>query len=285
MANIPHEMIESRHLNLPINYVIYDDGQARVVPPHWHEAVEINFTVQGENHDFLMNGQRFAAKAGEYIVVNASTVHEVATPPKNFRGLTLLLMPEFFTENGFDLATHLFFRAPLNHDVVLGQKMAAYLQQFYDAVTQDTVNQWQLKQAVFGIGDLLVHAFSYPSWQAQPLLVAPDERIHDMIRYIKMHSADLLTPSDLASKFNVSASYLARYFKQRLGMSPNQYLQFERLQLAQVYLANTDYAMSWIAHKSGFVSEKSFQRLFKKYYQMPPRDYRAMVQKSSQKMP
>jgi AraC-like DNA-binding protein/quercetin dioxygenase-like cupin family protein len=279
--NFSYELLNHQNLNLPIQYVVHRAGENIDIPMHWHEAVEINYVVSGTMQAFEMNGQTFTVSAGEYVVVNSGTLHQIKQAPSDLVTMTLLFQPEFFAAHGFDLMQRLFFRTPLRHDTQYGQRFAEVMLHLYQIVEATTLNTLQFHHAVYEIADILVHDFSYLREDALAILAKPGERIYEMIHYIKVHDEALLTPHELARVFHVSPSYLARYFKQQLNMTPNQYLQLQRLQHAQTLLANTDHAISWIADAAGFVSEKSLQRIFRKYYAMSPRDYRKMVQKTS----
>ena len=53
------------------------------------------------------------------------------------------------------------------------------------------------------------------------------------------------------------------------------------MQLAEVYLADTSQSIVQISINAGFSSEKSLQRVFRKYNNMSPSEFRKLVQKSS----
>lgn len=58
------------------------------------------------------------------------------------------------------------------------------------------------------------------------------------------------------------------------GVTVNRLIAQKRLQRARVLLRNTDKSVSEIAEEVGFGNYNYFSRIFKKYYNITPRDYR-----------
>ena len=68
--------------------------------------------------------------------------------------------------------------------------------------------------------------------------------------------------------------YLNRIFKLCKGCPIHQYIINHRLSIAVDLLLSTDYGISEIAQKSGFNSQISFIRAFKKQYHLTPTEFR-----------
>ena len=78
----------------------------------------------------------------------------------------------------------------------------------------------------------------------------------------------------LARQLGVSRTVLAARFKHFLDMPPMRYLTHWRLQLAAQCLKATDTPMKCIADQAGYESEAAFSRAFKRYFGLPPTDWR-----------
>lgn len=88
------------------------------------------------------------------------------------------------------------------------------------------------------------------------------------------------TPAELAARLNISVRQLYRQFELD-GDSIGRYIQRQRLHCAARDLAQAgDNALpiTTIAYKWGFTDSAHFSRVFKRHYNMPPKDYRANVQ-------
>jgi AraC-like DNA-binding protein len=272
-----HQMIEPNYLNLPLQYVVWHGDLKHAQAPHWHEAIELNYVMQGALVDVAMNEQLLSVETGQTLIVNTGVAHSIPQQSADTQIFTLYIMPDLLAENGFDMKQQLFFRRPYNRHPKAAVQLSQHLAGLHDILVVQPDNRWRILAQLYTILDLLVNRFSWSTnyMTAFPELLPPDEPIHDMIRYIRRHlTDDALTPTLLAGKFHVSASYLARYFQKIVGMSPNTFIQRQRLQLAQIHLKNTQESVGWIAEKSGFSSEKSLQRAFNKHLQISPKQYR-----------
>ena len=72
----------------------------------------------------------------------------------------------------------------------------------------------------------------------------------------------------------VSKSSFYRKMKAVTGLSINEFIQNVRIKKATELLINSDMNVSEIAYETGFNDPYYFSRLFKKYHNMSPSDYR-----------
>lgn len=82
----------------------------------------------------------------------------------------------------------------------------------------------------------------------------------------------------LAEKGNVNASYLSNHFKLETGKTVTEYINEKRIQSSLVFLATTDLPIHKVAELVGIYDENYFSRLFKKYRNQTPKQYRNMMQ-------
>lgn len=80
--------------------------------------------------------------------------------------------------------------------------------------------------------------------------------------------------ADIAQAAFVSESNLYRKTKALLGMTPNEYVQFIRLKVAESLLGESDIPISDIVARTGFRSHSYFSACFKKQYGITPGQYR-----------
>lgn len=101
-----------------------------------------------------------------------------------------------------------------------------------------------------------------------------EDILPQILQWIKIHITKNISLQNVAYEFNFSKEYLARYFKKRMGMSMQEYINYLRISNAKQLLCNSNLNIKEIAHELGFVDEKYFLKLFKKYENLTPKQFR-----------
>ena len=82
--------------------------------------------------------------------------------------------------------------------------------------------------------------------------------------YICMNGTSAISRGQIADAVNVSEDYLTRIFKREMGLSPWDYLNRYRINLASNLLQETGKSISEIASETGFKDQAYFCRVFRK---------------------
>jgi AraC family L-rhamnose operon regulatory protein RhaS len=106
--------------------------------------------------------------------------------------------------------------------------------------------------------------------------VASNSLMQRISMYICHHITmpDHLRMERIADVFNYSQSHLCALFKQQAGESINQYILRYKLQLVETRLRRSSMSISQIADEFGFTDICHLNKLFKRYYQTSPTEYR-----------
>ena len=83
-----------------------------------------------------------------------------------------------------------------------------------------------------------------------------------------------ITLGEIASECHYSPSFISRYFKEKSGVTINEYLKNLRMEKAAHLLADTDIKIEDVAASVGFSDTNYFISFFSAYYGMPPKKYR-----------
>lgn len=97
--------------------------------------------------------------------------------------------------------------------------------------------------------------------------------------YIKTNPEKDLSLGHLSQVFCFNSSYLSRVFHQYKGEALSSYITKIRLERAKKLLVETDLKIYEIAAKSGFETPAYFSRLFNRYENMSPKEYRLKYKK------
>ena len=92
--------------------------------------------------------------------------------------------------------------------------------------------------------------------------------------YLDTNYADHITLDTLTGLTHMNKYYMAHSFTKYTGLSPIQYLNERRLEVACGLLTETDYSVSDIAASTGFSSQSYFTQIFRKKYGTTPIKYR-----------
>ena len=86
--------------------------------------------------------------------------------------------------------------------------------------------------------------------------------------------------SHIARSVNLSSSRLRHVFKAETGITPTQYLQMLRMELAKQLLETTVLTVKEIAFMTGIACDSYLVREFKKTYGVSPARYREYYQRN-----
>lgn len=90
------------------------------------------------------------------------------------------------------------------------------------------------------------------------------------IAYLNKNASCQISRWQLAEAVNISEDYLTRIFRKEVGISPWDYLNRYRIQLACKLLTQTGLSINEIAQDTGFQDQAYFCRVFKKVKGFPP---------------
>ncbi|WP_179281336.1 helix-turn-helix domain-containing protein [Paenibacillus sp. XY044] len=108
-----------------------------------------------------------------------------------------------------------------------------------------------------------------------------ESMLSEMVTYIHEQFTDSnLNLRRLASDYKQTESALSSSFKDHMGVTFSEYVENLRLDKACKLLTSSDLAIQDVAQQSGYNSDKSFRRAFKRVYGILPTDYRKAAQAS-----
>jgi transcriptional regulator GlxA family with amidase domain len=94
--------------------------------------------------------------------------------------------------------------------------------------------------------------------------------VHRAQDYLVQHVAECVPLKDLAEVAGISTRSLNRIFKEATGLTPVQYHQQLRLELAATLLSNLEMTIEEVATKCGFEDVRHFRRLWLRQFGMSP---------------
>jgi two-component system response regulator YesN len=106
------------------------------------------------------------------------------------------------------------------------------------------------------------------------MLVTDHPEINKTIGYITQNYDKEISLGELARYISMDDNYLSNLFKRKTGKTVIQYIQEVRVEQAKFYLEQTDLTISEIVERVGFGNDNYFFKIFKRFTDMTPNEYR-----------
>ena len=102
-------------------------------------------------------------------------------------------------------------------------------------------------------------------------------RLHVARDFIEASYLEDITLRGIADVANLSPHHFLRLFKQSFQITPYQFVTEKRLELARMWLRDSDKDVTDVCFDLGFDSLGTFSRTFKAQFGLPPSQYRVVA--------
>lgn len=269
MATYTHEMIAPDPPLVAWLFHHHDQGPV-YIPPHWHQAVELSYTISGRIDHFFIDGTAYCTAPHDILIVNSLIVHSVrqnSHTHSNDRGLTITY-PYALLECYFPKISQYQFQ--LNErDRFSSAQVEAYhqLQQLLTQIvavddSAQPLKNLQLNQLLLASLEILLTHFLVPY---QGAIAMSDkkhglEQLQQIKNYMDTHYQLPITLADIAQEVYLSKAYLSRFFKEYMGMTVWQYLSAIRARQAKDAIQQQRGTFTEIALLCGFSGLRTMNR-------------------------
>lgn len=223
---------------------------------HLHKSFEVVFVEEGELLVHI-SGNDFTVKAGECALVLPGQLHSYATPVHSL--CYICIFAQDYTP---DLDRYC--RTEQKHYPVFVNSVP----RLWDVLESATAQIFRIKSLLY---DLAARYTAGPPYNEFKL--ENDSLICNIVSYIEEHYTEPLTLQQLASQFGYNYRYMSsvinRCFKTSFSQLVNQY----RINYACNLLRENDLSITEISEQCGFDSQRNFNRNFKSFTGLTPREY------------
>ena len=258
-------------------------------PLHWHDEMEI-VLVQDGSLEINIDLELFQAHEGDIVILKPCTLH-------GFKQLgschavyhTILFQMNILNHNVSDacamkyfnpfLEKHYAYSKVISENDEGSKKIRSCLEKLIQSYrSKEDFYELEIKSQLFHLFYLL---FTYTFEKKNTLSGVRSDTVQHVkvvLDYISEHYKETITINELAEILHFSPPYFMRFFKKYTGMTCLDYINEYRLNTAAKLLLETNWTVSEIAEEVGLGNVSYFNRLFKRKYEMTPREYRKKVE-------
>lgn len=260
----------------------YTDKEENAIPWHWHEEMEIIYIEKGRLA-LKIPSKSFYIEAGDILAINSNILH-YGIGAKNCLLHSLVFHPQLVfgsADSAFDIkyirpliSCENFLAVP-----ILQCEEKEMIQSFcraFDAMEKEPAGfEFIVRESLSHLCFFLTQKFQDVLHMPAPAQSHDNLRIRRMLSYIhENYAADISLP-DIAKAADIGERECLRCFQRTIQLSPIQYLlKYRIMQSAEMLLSRPEYNISDIAALCGFESPSNYAKLFKRFYDRTPREYR-----------
>ena len=228
----------------------------------FHSQIELYFIDEGEMEVWL-NDKYIILRAGEMSVALSYDAHAYKTPESSRS--SVLIIPPYMCEE-FIAATR---TKKSTNPFICDPQTVKRIKYCYEQIKRDNINDIEKLGYIYVIlGIVMENVFLEnttdahdPSFSSKILL------------YINENFKNGLTPSQIATHFGYSQSYMSRYFKSNFNITLVKYITIVKLKNAIMLMHENKYSTTYCSLESGFSSMRTFYRAFYNEFGCSPKEY------------
>lgn len=260
----------------------HTDRQEDIIPWHWHEEMEIVSMKSGQM-EIKIPSKSFFLQKGDCVVINANILHYGAAAGEcELR--SLVFSPALIAGNEDSVFLKKYMQPLLACSGFCGyfikagnhEKVTHWFNCAFEALANDCYGYEFIVREKLSRICLFLYGELKPQADTGDILLNQDNlRIRKMLAFIHKNYADPISVPEIAGTAGISERECLRCFQKTIQLSPIQYLmKYRIMQGAGMLLGNPADSISEIATLCGFDSPSNFSKIFKRFYNCTPREYR-----------
>lgn len=239
------------------DYFVKEDGENFSYPPHLHQSFELILVTSG-SMNVLIEEKEYVLKENQAVFIFPNQIHAMSSTESTHT--LFIFAPQFIQAYWIERSDCI----PDNNEVLLDAnaiKTLIYL--------TPQSSKFELKGIFYSICAFFDRTTSYHK-------ISPDKQtlLFKILSYVEKNFTKDCSLNALSTSVGYNSEYISRFFKSKMNLSYNQYLNARRLNHAAHLLQNTKETTLNCALESGYTSLRTFNRNFKLFYGVTPQEYR-----------
>ncbi len=246
--------------------------------PHFHEDLEF-VTVTSGTMAYSVNGKLITLNEGDTIFVNSNQIHYSVATEGTASYVIFIVHPNILNSS---VAVELQALQPILSNPNLSYLRFRYINEYTRSIRDIMLSlpsirrdPFQITKKLFDIWEIILEQSKhYGMFDENTETDQHTRSFKTMMYYIQQNYKDSITLDDIAASGNISKSLCNKIFHKYVGDSPINYLLNYRVRKVAELLRSTTLSLSDIASDTGFNGASYMSEMFKKSFNMSPRDYR-----------
>ncbi|HBM79483.1 MAG TPA: AraC family transcriptional regulator [Clostridiaceae bacterium] len=243
----------------------------------WNDWREIDYIPQFNKFYYICDGEgwlkigndEYYPKPGELYLMPAGVLQSYSYISKN----TFLKYWCHFTATVGDINIFDIIKTPLHIKIENRDEIEnAFKELILSYKSTGITSSLRIKSELLGIIALFFENFS-----ADDIHISSSSSVgalSTVMNYIEKNIGKNINVEELARLAGFHPNYFIKFFRKHLGISPMQYINRKRMEMAKGLIKATDMTISEIARRTGYKDPFYFSKLFKKYTGFSPSEYR-----------
>lgn len=261
---------------------LFEEGYIRW---HWHRELQFSYSLYDKVVVFIED-EKIILSPGEGIMVNSNVLHQIK-PYNNINCMMFSIDFDSSLIGGFQesliekkyltpiIENSNFKFITLKPNVKWQKEILDHLKHVFD-LSNEKPYGYELEMRNY-LSILWLNLFREIKEELKtsvPTVSNDDERVKLAMQYIHKYYAENVQLDNIATAANISKSECCRSFKRILKVTPFEYLMEYRVSKASELLLKSKKPVSSIALDVGFNGISYFGKVFKKYRNCTPSEYR-----------
>ena len=241
---------------------------------------------------FITKGQKivkcakeeFKAQQGELIFIKKGNyvMHQIASLTEGSYECLIACMSDIFLEQFYEKYQELIESVNLKENELrhaYKQQMAVPIKQEVEGLLLYFIKKFCYSEEILKLKlfEILLHCISREDRSEELIAVLKGLARHEHMNFQRFMEENFDKPysvQEFAKAAGKSLSAFKNSFKKEFNDTPKNWVNKKRLEKAGGLLLTTDYHITEICYLSGFEDLSYFTRLFKRYHNISPRQYR-----------
>ena len=249
---------------------------------HYHDYIELLYAVNADGYVWC-NGEAIRFKTGNLVIVNSNMPHEL-THERYSEYICVKFSPSVLYADETSLFEYKYIMPFLynnTHQKVFGNNDIDHISM--KELFVNIMEEWNTKEPGYeliiraNILRLLAGIFRYWNKNENNNITITDT-IKTALLYIEEHFENI-TEAEVAEYCHVSYNHFSFLFKNAIGKSFSEYINFLRISKAEKLLLSSEKSITDIALETGFSTSSYFISKFKAYKGLTPKQFRKNIEK------